>query len=146
MHGATMKTLLISSRRCHKRTVSINLSVVHTKFTNMYVYKHFLNRTGGTWLRFLVEERALSMLSHVQVGVHRPSKGRFTHAMPRPCPTPTVPCPSIKSAWWPEISELLVQQFKRFFFCSVLLPLFSPSMTNCFCFHAGHLHLRLVCL
>ena len=30
--------------------------------------------------------------------------------MLQPCPAPTVPCPSWMSAWWPEISELLVQQ------------------------------------
>jgi hypothetical protein len=30
-------------------------------------------------------------------------------------------------------------------FCCVLLPLFSPFMTNVVWFHTGHLHLRLVC-
>jgi hypothetical protein len=33
--------------------------------------------------------------------------------MPCPCPAPTVLCPSWNSAWQPEISELLVQQFNR---------------------------------
>jgi hypothetical protein len=28
--------------------------------------------------------------------------------MPQPCHSPTVPCPLWMSAWWPEISELLV--------------------------------------
>ena len=36
------------------------------------------------------------------------TKGRFTHSMPRPCHAPIVPCPLWKSAWQPEISELLV--------------------------------------
>ena len=36
--------------------------------------------------------------------------------MPRPCPAPIAPCPSWKSAWWPEISELLVQQCNGSYF------------------------------
>jgi hypothetical protein len=44
--------------------------------------------------------------------------------MPRPCPAPTVPCPSWKSAWWSEISELLVQRFNR------------PSFFVMCCYHA----------
>jgi len=36
------------------------------------MYKHFLTRTGGTWLLFLEEKRALSFLSHVQVGAPTP--------------------------------------------------------------------------
>ena len=53
------------------------------------------------------------------------------HATPLPCST--VSCPSWKSAWYPEISELLVQQFNRSpFFCSVLLPLFAVvGMDRC---------------
>lgn len=65
--------IILSSRLCHKAAVWINLSVVHTKFTGMY--KIFLNRNGGTWLRFLEEKRALSFLSHVQVGAHPSSNG-----------------------------------------------------------------------
>jgi len=36
--------------------------------------------------------------------------------VPRPSRAPTVPCPSWKSAWQPEISELLVQQFNGYSF------------------------------
>jgi hypothetical protein len=49
--------------------------------------------------------------SHIACRAH--AVRQFTHAMPRPCPASTVPCPSWNSAWWPEISELLVQQFNR---------------------------------
>ena len=47
------------------------------------------------------------------------TKGRITHSMPCPCHAPIVPCPLRKSAWQPEISELLVQQFNRssFLYC-----------------------------
>jgi hypothetical protein len=53
-----------------KQQFEFNISVVHTTFTS--TYKDFLNRTGGTWLRFLEKERALSFLSHVQIGVPPP--------------------------------------------------------------------------
>ena len=59
-----------------KQPFELNLSVVHTTFTG--TYKNFLNRTGGTWFRFLEEERALSFLNHVQVRAHShplPSNG-----------------------------------------------------------------------
>ena len=95
------------------------------------------------------------------------SQGRFTHSMPFPCRTHAIPLPcralihTCHAASLPcsdsTVSFVNVRmvagnirtaspQRNRWSFYSVLLPLFSLSMTNGVWFHTGHLHLRLVCV
>jgi hypothetical protein len=93
----------------------------------------------------------------------RNSKGRFTHSMPRPCCSPGTPfvnshmpcrapavlrqCRVLRESPHGSRKYLNCQSrsLTERLFCSVLLPLFSSSMTNVIWFRTGHLHLRVVC-
>ena len=95
-----------------------------------FLYSHFICLQSDDWLWWWglgdTQRHARELISGPCLGAKArflSFKGRFTHSIPchslihtchaGPSPAPTVPCPVWKSAWYPEISELLVQQFSR---------------------------------
>jgi len=67
------------------------------------------------------------------------TKGRFTRSMP--CSDSAMSFVKVRMA----ARNIRTASPTDRLFCTVLLPLFSSSMTNAVWFHTGHLHLRLLC-
>ena len=117
------------------------LFLVHISCCLYLSTNHFCVWGGGVYV--------WSMKLTIQIlSIEQYIKGRFTHGMPRPCRSPAMlcinshmPCRApamlrqccvLRESLRGSRSELLVQQFNRCLFCSVLLPLFTVAgMDHC---------------